>query len=268
MKKLWTVLPALALALTLTAPAAASAEVLSINGQNLWTESRARLIDDTTYVSLRTVAGALAPGARVSWRDGAAWVEGDGLTLRARPGDVWLTVNDRALYIPGGVLMESGTVLVPIRALAEALGGQVSWSFRQGVTVTAGNGLPSAAPYTAEELYWLSRVISSESQGEPLPGKLAVGTVVLNRVDSPEFPNTVYGVIFDRKWGVQFQPTANGAIYEEPTAESVLAAKLVLEGARAAGDSLYFLAPDLTQNHWIMNNRDYVTTIGCHWFYR
>ena len=268
MKKLWTDLLALALALTLTAPAAASAEVLRINGQNLWTESKARLIDNTTYVSLRTVAGALAPDAQVSWRGGAAWVEGDGLTLRARPGDTYLTVNDRALYIPGGVLIENGTVLVPIRVLTEALGGQVSWSFHQGVTVAVGSGRPAAAPYTADDLYWMSRIISSESRGEPLLGKIAVGTVVLNRVANKEFPNTIYDVIFDRKWGVQFQPTANGTIYHEPTAESVLAAKLVLEGARAADDSLYFLAPNLTQNHWIMNNRDYVTTIGCHWFYR
>ena len=51
-------------------------------------------------------------------------------------------------------------------------------------------------------------------------------------------------------------------------AESVLAAKLVLDGARAAGDSLYFLAPELTDDHWIMENQSYVTTIGCHWFYR
>ena len=97
---------------------------------------------------------------------------------------------------------------------------------------------------------------------------MAVGTVVLNRVASDEFPNNIYDVIFDRKWGVQFTPVANGTIYDTPTAESVLAAKLCLEGGRVAGDSLYFLAPELTSNHWIMNNREYVTTIGCHWFYR
>ena len=114
----------------------------------------------------------------------------------------------------------------------------------------------------------MSRVISAESRGEPLLGKLAVGTVVLNRVASEEFPDTIYDVIFDRKWGVQFAPVANGTIYDDPTEESVLAARLVLDGARAAGDSLYFLAPDLTNNHWIMENQTHVTTIGCHWFYR
>lgn len=256
------------LAASLAIPAFAGAEVLSVNGQNLWQESKARLVEDTTYVSLRTLAGVLAPGAAVSWREGAAWVEGQDLTLRARPGDCWLTVNDRALYVPGGVKLEGGSVLVPIRVVAEALGGAVDWDRSTGITLTVGDGLPDPAPYTADELYWMSRIISAESGGEPLMGKLAVGTVVLNRVASREFPDTVYGVIFDRKWGVQFTPVANGTIYREPTAESVLAAKLVLDGARAAGESLYFLAPHLTDDHWIMENREFVATIGVHWFYK
>ena len=244
-------------------------EALWVDGKNVWGEASARLVGyGTTYVSLRTVAGLLAPEDEVSWEDGAAWVRGDGLTLRARPGDQWLTVNDRALYIPGGVLLENGRTLVPIRVLAEALGGAVDWSPEEGVTLAVGSGRPSPPAYREDELYWLSRIISAESRGEPLLGKLAVGTVVLNRVASGEFPDTIYGVIFDSQWGVQFQPVANGTVYDEPTAESVLAAKLVLDGARAAGDSLYFLAPDLTDNHWTMENREFVVTIGCHWFYQ
>lgn len=258
----------LTLAAALVLPASA-AEVLRVNGQNLWAESRARLVEgDTTYVSLRSVAGLLAPDAVVTWEDGTAWVRGSGLTLSATPGEQWLSVNGRAFYIPRGVRLEQGSTLVPIRALAQALGGQVEWSAREGVTLTPGAGRPEKTPYTEEDLYWMARIISAESRGEPLLGKLAVGTVVLNRVASEEFPDTIYDVIFDRKWGVQFAPVANGTIYDDPTEESVLAARLVLDGARAAGDSLYFLAPDLTNNHWIMENQTHVTTIGCHWFYR
>ena len=270
--KFWNILigTALAAVLTLSAVHPASAvEVLSVEGRNVWSEVSTRVVGEgTAYVSLRTAVGLLAPEAELTWEDGAAWARGDGLTLSAKPGDVWLTVNDRALYIPDGVLVENGQILVPLRVLAEALGGSTDWSPEEGITLTVGSGRPAAPAYTADELYWMSRIISAESQGEPLLGKLAVGTVVLNRVASSEFPNSIYDVIFDSKWGIQFQPVANGTVYHEPTEESVLAAKLVLDGARAAGESLYFLAPDLTSNHWTMENREFVVTIGCHWFYR
>ena len=79
----------LTLAAALVLPASA-AEVLRVNGQNLWAESRARLVEgDTTYVSLRSVAGLLAPDAVVTWEDGTAWVRGSGLTLSATPGEQW-----------------------------------------------------------------------------------------------------------------------------------------------------------------------------------
>lgn len=275
MKRLTRTLAALALTAALVVPASASnlnraaaPYTLTVAGQNIWHSAKARVVNNTTYVSLRTVAGFLAPNAQVSWSGGAARIDGAGVSVAAVPGQTYLTVNERALYIAGGVQADSGSVLVPIRVLAEALGGGVEWSRERGVTLTVGSGVPDGASYTADDLYWLSRIISAESRGESLRGKLAVGSVVLNRVASKEFPNDVYSVIFDDKWGIQFTPVANGTIYENPTEESVLAAKLVLEGAREAGDSLYFLAPELTDNHWIMETREYVTTIGCHWFYR
>ncbi len=258
----------LAGALTALMLPASAADRLTVDGQDLWTAARARYINSTTYVSLRTVAQALRPDADVFWRDGAAWVEADGLTIRACPGEQWLTVNDRAFYIKDGVAFTGSSVLVPVRVLARALGALVDWSREAGVAVRAGSGQPAPRTYTDEDLYWMARIISAESRGEPLLGKLAVGTVVLNRVASGEFPDSIYGVIFDRKWGVQFTPVANGTVYDEPTEESLLAARLVLDGARAAGDSLYFIAPELTSNHWTMEHRTYVTTIGCHWFYR
>ena len=114
-------------------------------------------------------------------------------------------------------------------------------------------------------LSWLSRIIYAESGNQPLAGKIAVGNVVLNRVNSPAFPNSVYAVVFQQS---QFTPVMNGTIYSTPNAESVIAAKLCLEGANTAGNSLYFLAPALAGNLWTMEERTYVTTIGTHWFYR
>lgn len=264
--KIKSALLALALTASMTVPAHGS--ILTVSGENLWDQSQARMVGDTTYVGLRWGAETLAPGCQVSWEDGEARVNGAGVRLTARPGEQWLTVNDRVLYLPDGVHLEDGVTTVPLRALAAALGADVEWDRQTGITLTPGSGIPAPAAYGEEDLYWLSRIISAESRGEPLEGKLAVGTVVLNRVASDEFPNTIREVIFDRKFGVQFTPTANGTVYDDPTEESLLAAKLVLEGARAAGDSLYFIAPELTDNHWTMENQSWVTTIGCHWFYK
>ena len=124
------------------------------------------------------------------------------------------------------------------------------------------------ADYDGETLYWLSRIISAESRGEVLLGQMAVGNVVLNRVAHQNYPDTVKGVVFDRNYGVQFEPVANGTVYDEPTATSVLAAKLCLEGARVVADSLYFYAPALSAGTWIVANGKYYTTIGCHKFYQ
>ena len=60
---------------------------------------------------------------------------------------------------------------------------------------------------------------------------------------------------------------SNGTIYLEPTASSVLAAKLALEGADVVGESLYFYAPALSAGSWIVKNCTYYATIGCHRFY-
>ena len=210
----------------------------------------------------RAVTEALRPDAQVAWERGQAVARAEDLSLSAQPGASYIEANGRALYAPTGVYTSQGSTLVPVRVLAAALGAQV--------TVTGGSGAiaPAGERYPEQDLYWLSRIISAESKGEPLEGQIAVGNVILNRVASPEFPNKVYDVIFDARWGGQFAPVKNGTIYDAPSDSSILAAKLCLEGANTAGNSLYFLAPALAGNLWTMEERTYVTTIGTHWFYR
>ena len=125
----------------------------------------------------------------------------------------------------------------------------------------------AGAEHDAVDLYWLSRIISAESCGESMEGQIAVGNVVLNRVASREFPDTIPGVIFDKVDGVQFEPVSNGTVYKTPTAQSVEAARRVLAGEQVIGKALYFYAPALSQGTWINANRTYYKTIGCHRFY-
>lgn len=247
----------------------ASALTLEVDGVDRTEEAQTTLVQGVTYVSLRAAAAMLDGAAEVSWDGTAARVTTSQLELRAKPGDAYIQANGRCIAAQGAIQAENGVTMTPLRALADAMGGTVTWDqATQTARVTTGSGVPSPANYNAEDLYWLSRIISAESKGEPLAGKIAVGNVVLNRVASSEFPNTVKGVIFDARWGGQFTPVQNGTIYDEPTAESVTAAKLCLEGVSEVGDSLYFLAPSLAQNNWSMENREFVATIGNHWFYR
>ncbi|SCY01755.1 cell wall hydrolase [Alkaliphilus peptidifermentans] len=119
-----------------------------------------------------------------------------------------------------------------------------------------------------DDLYWLSRIIHAEAQGEPYKGKVAVGNVVLNRVKSDEFPNSIYGVVFDKQHGyTQFSPVIDGTIYNTPNSESIEAAKEALNGAKPVGDVLYFLNPRKSTNFWIVENRKFFTTIADHDFY-
>ena len=122
--------------------------------------------------------------------------------------------------------------------------------------------------YNSGDLYWLSRIIHSESCGEPLEGQIAVGNVVLNRVRSSDYPDNIHDVIFDENYGTQFEPAANGTIDCEPSDKSVAAAKICLEGGSTAEDSIYFLNPDIAESLWIVENRTFVMKIGNHSFYR
>ena len=131
----------------------------------------------------------------------------------------------------------------------------------------AGQILPSFEGYTQEDLHWLSRLIHAEAKGEPFEGMLAVGSVVMNRTQHPSYPSGVREVIFDRRNGVQFSPTANGAIHNTPSVLSVMAAMEVLEGRRNASEALFFYNPRIARTSWISNNRDYAFSLVNHSFF-
>lgn len=127
----------------------------------------------------------------------------------------------------------------------------------------------SSREQMSTDLYWLSRIINAEAEAEPYKGKVAVGNVIINRVNSSEFPDTVKGVIFEYYQGIpQFSPVADGTIYNEPNAESIAAAKEALNGTRPVGDCTYFFNPAKSAGTWIVKNKTYVTKIGNHVFYK
>lgn len=248
-----------AVSLSLSAGAARTVPV-QIDGIRL-TES-AYLEQGVTYVPLRNLLDTL--GGYTVWWDSAeqeAAAASDSVYLTADPNEDTVTVN--GTDYSGRVTVLNGRTYVPLRLVAEALGGSAEWDpYMAGAAMTS-----AEAEHNAVELYWLSRVINAESGAEPMEGQIAVGNVVLNRVASDEFPDTISGVIFDRVDAVQFEPVENGTIYNTPVPQSVEAAKRVLNGENVIGKAMYFYAPALSQGIWINANRTYYKTIGCHRFY-
>ncbi len=234
--------------------------------------TRAPIINGIVYLSVREIAEKVA-GARVTYNKNTktVTVSASGLYLSATDAGFVIYANDRPLFsFSPTIVMSNGEVYAPASALEKALGIKRSADTSSEIRYTGSyKPLLSAKNYYREdEVYWLSKIISAESSGESLLGQIAVGDVILNRVKSPLFPNTIYSVIFDRKYGVQFSPTADGRIYASPTYTATLAAKICLEGISLSDDAMYFLNPRVAQSNWIVNNRPYVYTIGNHDFYR
>ena len=243
-------------ALALSVPARAERSVrVQVDGQLL--PETARLEQGTTYFSLRSLLDAMG-GWTLVWDNGAAVATSEDGVLTVHPDADTLTYNGTT--VSGNVSVEDGRTYVPLRTTVQLLGGDAQWDpYLDGAAVTT-----AGAEHDAVDLYWLSRIIYAESGNQPLDGKIAVGNVVLNRVASPRFPNSVYEVIFQRN---QFTPAANGSINRTPSAESVVAAKLCLDGANTAGSALYFVNPTVAPGSWASRNRPYVATIGAHAFY-
>ena len=195
----------------------------------------------------------------------------EGLSISAADGDYYVVSNGRYFHTEHpNTVMSDGVLYVPFTTAAKALG--ITAGFHASARVlTLGVGYTPPVHgdrvYAEDAVYWLSRIISAESRGEPSLGQIAVGNVVLNRVRSGEFPNTIWGVIFDKKYGVQFTPVANGTIYNAPTESAVIAAKICLEGYSLSGDILYFYAPIGSMSSWVEQNRTYVFTIQNHRFF-
>jgi N-acetylmuramoyl-L-alanine amidase len=110
----------------------------------------------------------------------------------------------------------------------------------------------------------LAQLIEAESGNQSFEGKMAVGTVVMNRVDSGKFPNTIKDVIFQKN---QFSVVANGRIYNKPSSDSLKAAKELMNGKRALSSSvLYFYNPQFVKTtNWI-RSRSVIKRVGDHVF--
>ena len=128
---------------------------------------------------------------------------------------------------------------------------------QQGATQTGGmNG------FSSSEVYLLARTIYAEGRGEPYTGQVAIAAVVLNRVRSPQFPNTISGVVYQKH---AFTAVSDGQINLTPNDTAMRAAKDAINGWDPTGGAIYYYNPAIATSSWIFS-RQTVTVIGKHVF--
>jgi len=130
-----------------------------------------------------------------------------------------------------------------------------------GNSVTVGG---TSVGYKNSDVTLLAKLVSAEAKGEPYNGQIAVAAVVLNRVRSSSFPNSIPDVIYEPG---AFSPVANGEIWKDPVSSAVRAANEALSGTDPAYGALFFFNPAKTSNQYIWS-RPQIIKIGQHIFAR
>lgn len=117
---------------------------------------------------------------------------------------------------------------------------------------------------STSDVQLIARAINGEARGEPYEGQVAVGAVILNRVESSKFPNTIAGVIYEPG---AFTAVADGQINVpiEEGSTVVKAARDALNGWDPTGGAIYYFNPNTATNSWIWS-RPLIKTIGKHRF--
>lgn len=209
--------------------------------------SEVRMHEGDIYVSLKALLGALNAGD-VTFNSERYRAEAVGDQVEAffpinRKDILW---NGQILDMPGPTVVQDGVTWVPLRFVAELLGVSIHWDKTFYMVVLRSPNAVNTEylgqrSYTYNEVQVFSRLVMKEAGGESYEAMHGVASVVMNRVKSRTFDNTVYNTIYDTKGTVQFPPAHDDKFATTvPNFNSVRAVKKVLRGENSVGTSLYF----------------------------
>ena len=231
--------------------------------------TRGYLDGGVTYLPLETACAVLGYDTVSDFNTdiNTLTVSAAGINIRVCGDDPYFTANGRYFFMPDGYREIDGLFAVPIDVLAKLFTLELRWDEQLGAyDLDTANEAPILSGdefYNDEDLYWMSRIITYEAGNQPIEGQIGVGNVVLNRVKSDVFADTVKDVIFQPG---QFNPVASKAIFLDPFESGIISAKLVLEGYNTVGDSLYFHMGNYGEK-WMSENESFVIKIGDHYFF-
>lgn len=234
------------LALTAFLPnAAAAASYEVVKGDSLYTVGQ---LFDTTAAQVmkdnKLSGTVIYPGQKLEVPAAVHTVQtGDYLFAIAKKYGISLDALRKANAKWDDVIYPGQKLLIP--AAGQETVGALSASSAAPVTAKA------STAYTQSELDLLARLITAEANNQPNQAKVAVGAVVVNRVQDPRFPNTISGVIYEKSGGYyQFTPVQNGMINKSASEQAKTAAYEALHGADPTNGALYFF-DDTATNKWL-----------------
>ncbi|MEH7380209.1 LysM peptidoglycan-binding domain-containing protein [Bacillus sp. JJ1533] len=190
-------------------------------------------------------------------------IQSDDNTHQVRPGDTLYTIAKR-----NGISVDAIKNANNLSSNLLEVGQELSIpSSGKSASPTPSFTKEQKSAYNEEDVEWLAKMIYSEARGESLEGQIAVGAVIMNRVKSPLFPNTVKEVLFEKSNGYyQFTPAETGAINTAtPNKQHIEAAKRAMNGDDPTNGALFFYNPDKTSSSYL-RSRTVSTTIGNHVF--
>lgn len=228
------------------------------NEQVVYMDTPLMIRDGISYAPVRFVAEALK--YKIFWdastntiiiNEKATYTVKDGESLEIVAAALGLSIDDLLRWneIKSDEILQVGRVI-----------------YIESVDFTAIDEVRTKAviKYIDEEIEWLAKIIFTEADGEPYDGLVAVGAVVVNRVISPNFPNKIYDVVFQKS---QFTPAMTGKIYNViPNNASYQAAREALIGVDPTNGALYFYNPKIS-NSTFFNKKDHSIDIGNHSFF-
>jgi len=217
---------------------------IKLNDYFLHTDTEHEVVEGRVYIPLRVVADAM--GATLEWEQeiqAARFILEDYNILFGENHNLSIRM-DAYVQLDTGAFIKNGVMYVAVRPLFEYFGGLVGYDSTNRTVVIELEGLElpehyrAIAPYDEESHKALSKIVFLESRGGSLERSLAVANVIMNRVASSRFPNTVREVIYQPG---QFPPVVRfdfDAVV--PDAQSVYAAQLALEGVNNMEGALFF----------------------------
>lgn len=231
-------------------------------------------INGVTYVSvedfLRPALNSRLALARVTTGSRSLKVlaftySGETLSLTANSGKCYFVANGRYLYLKDGLVIQNDEAMLPLDSLVYLFDGSVTYTESGVPLITLSEELLTCGDdfYSATDVSLIARTVAREAGNQSFTGKLALANLIMNRVRSSRFPNSVYGVLYQRN---QFTVVNTDAWKNcTPSSDCVIAAKLALEGVSITSGT-YYNVTGMTS--WASQNRTYVGTIGNHDFYK